>query len=111
MSEREKASVEVEIIPGEKAHVTGRNGTFTPTAVTIWEGFGEAFIEAVGRRNVINGGISLPLEKMDALAMRWLQARGIVMPVADGEVRDDDKKNDNSPKKASSGVYSGGVGV
>lgn len=72
---------EVEIPGGEWASVTGRNGTFTPTSVRIWQGNESAWVEAIGaRNNAINGGIALPVESMDALAMRWLQSRGLVMP-------------------------------
>jgi hypothetical protein len=76
------ADVAVELSEDERAvsYVTGRNGTFTPRAVAIWMGHGPAHIDAIGRRGPIRGGITLPATKMDELAMKWLQARGIVMP-------------------------------
>ena len=76
------ADVAVELSEKERkrSYVVGRNGTFTPRAVAIWMGQGPAHIDAIGRRGPIRGGIALPAEKMDELAMKWLQARGIVMP-------------------------------
>lgn len=80
---KDKPSVSVEIGPGECTHITGRNGTFSPVAVEIWEGNDAAYIDGIGRRGKINGGLSLPAKKMDELAMKWLQARGLVMPATD----------------------------
>lgn len=84
MSE-DRPSVSVDMGPTECTHITGRNGTFSPVAVTIWEGRDAAYIDGIGRRGKINGGLSLPAKKMDELAMKWLQARGLVMPAADGK--------------------------
>jgi len=77
----DQVDVEVDVSDaGDVCYVVGRNGTFTPLAVRVWKGQGPAHIDAIGRRGPIRGGIALPAEKMDALAMRWLQARGLVMP-------------------------------
>ena len=65
----------------EVAHVVGRNGMFKARAVSIWKGPGPAHIEAIGARGLaIRGSVVLPAERMDELAMKWLQARGVVMP-------------------------------
>ena len=92
-------SVQVEIESGEPSHIAGRNGTFNPMAVEIWEGHDVAYIDGIGRRGKINGGLSLPAKKMDMLAMRWLQARGIVMPATD--LKDSKKKDSKAGKKDS----------
>ena len=73
-------SVDTSGVVGGVCYVVGRNGTFIPRAVEIWKGPGPAHISAVGKRGPIRGEIALPAEMMDALAMRWLQARGLVMP-------------------------------
>ena len=81
----EAIEARVDIRDGDepKTSFAGRNGTFTPKAFSIWFVTGAAHIDAVGKRgNVIRGGMSLPPERMDELAMKWLQARGLVMPAA-----------------------------
>jgi len=57
------------------AQITGRNGTFDLTSVSI-DGCEQAYIDGWGKRqHRIRGGIRLPASKMDQLAKRWLIAR------------------------------------
>lgn len=81
-------SVDIGLDDERWSFIVGRNGTWTPKAVAVWQGEGPtAHIEAIGARgNPIRGGISFPAEKMDVLAMRWLQARGLVMPASNGSL-------------------------
>jgi len=85
-------SIEVHVVLDVKdaltSYIIGRNGTWTPTAMVMWQGEGPtAHIDAVGKRGrMIRGGLSLPAEKLDKLAMRWLQARGLVMPAVNNKV-------------------------
>lgn len=74
-------SIEVEVkLESKLSYVVGRNGTFTPSMARIWTGGGMAHIEADGKRGRLNAGLGIPPEQMDKLAMKWLQARGIMMP-------------------------------
>ena len=69
------------VLSGGWSCVIGRNGTFTPKVVRIWQGVESAHIDVLGKRGLpIKAGIELPLDDMDRLAMRWLEARGIMMP-------------------------------
>ena len=62
--------------------ITGRNGTFDITGVSIWDGNGKCFIDGIGKRgNAIKGGLMLPSDKMDELAFKWLEERDYVVSV------------------------------
>lgn len=80
--------VDLDVNDALTSYIIGRNGTWTPTAMVMWQGEGPtAHIDAVGKRGrMIRGGLSLPAEKLDKLAMRWLQARGLMMPASNEKV-------------------------
>ena len=63
--------------------VVSRHGTWHPKSIGVWQDKNGcvAHIEARGaRENVMRAGFDIPSEYMDKISMRWLQARGLVMP-------------------------------
>ena len=79
----------VELRPEERrrgAWVIGRNGTRDVSSVSVCSGGESATVEVTGARGrTLRAGFSIPAKRMDELAMRWLQARGLVMPAVMAE--------------------------
>jgi hypothetical protein len=68
----------------EEAWIWTKRGHPAITAVVLWTaGPAQVVIDGVGRSGatLLDGGLRIPVETMDQIAMQWLRARGLMPPL------------------------------